>query len=164
MNNQPNNSIQDSSDKPILSKSEIISDTESSSKKPLNTQDSPTQALQNYLENISKSINEPKQILFEDQNEQTDPKATLSRLIEGQLVQLSNCYFIDKNKVMITIDGKEYAYSRTKEYKDAVYFQCVNRNRTESLGNKYKAKVITIPNTIALWSKIFTTIIVLKKA
>jgi len=85
-------------------------------------------------------MNEPKQILFEDQNEQTDPKATLSRLIEGQLVQLSNCYFIDKNKVMITIDGKEYAYSRTKEYKDAVYFQCVNRNRTESLGNKCKAK------------------------
>ena len=64
-------------------------------------------------------------------------------LLEDKTFSFSNAKF---NSSM-QINGTEHTYSRTAEYKDKIYYKCINRNRKENTGKKCLAKVQYILKT-----------------
>ena len=62
-------------------------------------------------------------------------------IIEGKQFVLGSARFIDDAQIEVVIDEVPFLYNRTKkEYHGKVYFQCINRKKGKTTGNKCLAK------------------------
>jgi len=81
----------------------------------------------------------------DDNNSPTEPliqtSSNIKAIVGGKEVEIGNARFIEDRRILVSTDGIDYTYVRTKkEHKGKIYFQCVNRQRRPDTGKKCLAK------------------------
>jgi len=71
--------------------------------------------VQKQTQGISQIFNQVDHILVEDSETNLVPKTTLETLVGGSVVRISNAYFVDPNKIVVSLNGIEHAYTLTKK-------------------------------------------------